>query len=308
MIVLAYLVLCLCWSTTWHAIRLCLLGYPPIIGAALRFFLATLLLVFLQAVLQVSQGRRGRGGMPGTEESSCRQLLWLPRRQHLALAAAGAFNGLGYACVYLAEQTLSGGTTAILCATSPLFTLILARLVGLEELLLGRLLGMTLSLFGVGLLFSDGLRLSPDHFQAMLLAGCAAAFLWPLYGTLLKRYAQDLPPLLSTSYFLFYTAVTLGVLSLLRGEPLPALRTAPLAAHLGLFYLTVVGSLLAWTVYLWLLKRLDLSLLSTLGLLQPVMALGIDLLLHEAQLRPLGYVGTALVLFGMALSTRRPRR
>ena len=31
-------------------------------------------------------------------------------------------NGLGYACIYLAERTLSGGTTAVLCAASPLFT------------------------------------------------------------------------------------------------------------------------------------------------------------------------------------------
>src|SRR5262249_3001237 len=123
------------------------------------------------------------------------------RRQHLALAAAGLFNGLGYACIYIAEQTLSGGTTAVICATRPLFTLLLARLVGREPLVMRRLLGMLLGLSGVALLFSDGLRLSQHHFQAMLLAGCAAAFLWPVYGALLKRHAQALQPLVSTSYF-----------------------------------------------------------------------------------------------------------
>ena len=75
--------------------------------------------------------------------------------------------------------------------------------------------------------------------------------------------------------------------------------------HLAFIYLAVVGSVLAWTIYLWLLQRLDLSVLSTLGLVQPLLALALDLALRETQLHPRGYVGAALVLIGMALSTKR---
>lgn len=236
------------------------------------------------------------------------QGVGVTRTQHLSLLGAGFVNGVGYACIYLAERTLSGGTTAVLCATSPIFTVLLARLFGLEPLRWQRLIGMAVGFLGVSLLFADGLRLSRDHFYAMLIVGGTAAFLWPLYGALLKRYAQELPPLQSTSYFLFYTGLTLLGLSLLRREPLPNLGAAPLAAHLGFLYLTLIGSVLAWTVYIWLLKRLELSVVSTLGLLQPVVALGIDLVLDEAQLQPRGYLGTALVLAGMALSTIKFRR
>jgi drug/metabolite transporter (DMT)-like permease len=297
LIIAAYLLLCLCWSTTWEAIRLCLQGYPPLLGAALRFLLATLLLATVHALRQLATGLprppRLGFGLSGP-------------RQHLALGAAGVVNGLGYGCIYLAEQKLSGGTTAVICATSPLFTLLLARLFGLEALRLRRLLGMAVGLGGVSLLFADGLRLSREYFQAMLLAGCAAALLWPLYGALLKRYAQELPPFVSTSYFLFYTALALLLCSLGRGESWPLLRLVPLSAHLGLAYLTIVGSVLAWTLYLWLLQRLELSLLSTLGLIQPVLALLLDLLLGQAELRPRGYVGAGLVVAGMALSTLYP--
>ena len=87
--------------------------------------------------------------------------------------AAGVVNGLGYACVYVAEQTLTGGTAAVICASSPLFTLLLARLFGLEPLLPQRLLGMAMGLSGVSVLFADGLELGGGHFQAMLLAGIA---------------------------------------------------------------------------------------------------------------------------------------
>lgn len=302
MIVLAYLFLCLCWSTTWQAIRLCLQGYPPLLGAALRFLFATALLIVIHLVVSSRQRRRTADEPPGHATSATASLI-VGRREHLALVGAGLFNGLGYACVYLAEQTLSGGTTAVLCATSPIFTLILARILGLEALLLRRLAGMAIGLGGIALLFLDGVRLSREHFQAMLLVLCAAAFMWPLYGALLKRYAHELSPLVSTTYFLFYTALILLVLSLLRGEPMPQLATAPWQAHAGLLYLTVIGSVLAWTVFLWLLKRLDLSVVSTIGLLQPLVALGIDLLLHEAQLLPRGYLGAALVVIGMGLST-----
>lgn len=290
MVVLGFLALCLCWSTTWQAIRYCLEGYPPLCGAALRFLLATVMLLI---------------GL-GVRRSSLR----LPegRRQHLALLAAGVVNGLGYACVYVAEQTLTGGTTAVICASSPLFTLLLARLFGLEPLLPQRLLGMAMGLSGVSVLFADGLELGGGHFQAMILAGVAAAVLWPLYGALLKRSAQHLPPLVSTCYFLFYTAITLVVLSLLQGESLPHLRLVPWTAHLGLLYLSIIGSVLAWTLYLWLLQRLELSVLSTLGLIQPVMAVAIDLVLGTAQLRLRGYVGASLVLLGMALSAWRRGR
>jgi len=288
-VVLGFLVLCLCWSTTWQAIRYCLEGYPPLLGAALRFAIATVLLLTWLGI------RRRTLRLPGG------------RRQHLALLVAGLVNGLGYACVYLAEQTLTGGTAAVICASSPLFTLLLARLFGLEPLLPQRLLGMALGLGGVSVLFADGLELGGGHFHAMVLAGVAAAVLWPLYGALLKRSAQNLPPLVTTCYFLFYTALTLVVLSLARGEVLPSLRAAPWTAHVGLLYLAIVGSVLAWSIYLWLLQRLELSVLSTLGLIQPVMAVAIDLLLGAAQLRLRGYLGASLVLIGMALSAWRTR-
>ena len=292
MLGLAYVFCCLVWSTTWQAIRVCLLGYPPFFGAALRFLLATLIMAIACAVVA---HRRG---------DSLRQLV-PSRPAHLGILAAGLLNGLGYGCIYSAEQTLSGGTTAIVCATSPLFTLLAARLLGVEPLRWHRLFGLAIGVCGVGAIFWDGLRAGRDQFQAMLLAGMASVFIWPLYGALLKRYASGVSTLVSTTYFLFYTSLILFVLSLWRHESFTQFLSAPLKVHLAFAYLTIVGSVLAWSIYMWLLARLDLSVLSTLGLVQPLLSLSLDLLLREAQLQPRGYVGAALVLIGMALTTQR---
>lgn len=289
MVLVGFLVLCACWSTTWYAIRLCLTGYPPLWGAGLRFLLATALMAGLALAV-----RRART---------------LPRGAgvHLALLLSGIANGLGYACVYLAERTISGGTAAVIAASSPFFTMLLARVYGLEPLVTRRLLGVVLGFAGVSVMMADGCQRSTDHLGAMLLVVLASAALWPLYGVLLKRHAQTLHPFMSCAFFLGYTALTLLVLSFLGGEQPPPLASMPAPAHLGLLYLAIVGSVLAWTVYLWLLQRLDLSLLATMSLIQPVLALIIDWLAQDAQLRPEGYLGALLVLFGVAFAALRPR-
>ena len=125
-------------------------------GASLRFLIAAALL------LVVVRARKLPLRLPGG------------RPQHLALLIAGIVNGLGYACVYLAELKLSGGTTAIICASSPLFTLIVARMFGLEPLLLRRLLGMSIGLGGMAALFWEGQTLGDGQIRAMLFALVAA--------------------------------------------------------------------------------------------------------------------------------------
>jgi drug/metabolite transporter (DMT)-like permease len=289
---LAYVFCCLVWSTTWQAIRVCLLGYPPFFGAALRFLLATLIMSVACVLVQRRRGQPFSSLLPD-------------RSAHLGILAAGVLNGLGYGCIYSAEQTLSGGTTAIVCATSPLFTLLAARLLGIEPLRWHRLFGLAIGVCGVGAIFWDGLRAGREQFQAMLLAGMASVLIWPLYGALLKRYASGLPTLLSTTYFLLYTSLILFALSLGKHESFTRFLSSPLKVHLAFAYLTVAGSVLAWSVYIWLLRRLDLSVLSTLGLVQPLLSLALDIALREAQLQPRGYVGAALVLIGMALTTQR---
>lgn len=290
MVLLLFLVLCACWSTTWYAIRLCLQGYPPLWGASLRFLLAAALMALLMAAQQKG---RPRG-----------------RTVHIALLVSGIANGLGYALVYWAERSISGGTAAVISASSPFFTAVAARLYGLEPFVARRLIGVLVGFSGVALMMTDavvadGAGLGSHKLQAMLLVTVASAILWPLHGAVLKRHANHLPSITGCTYLLTYTALCLLGLCLLSNEHIPSPRAAPLQAHLGLLYLSLIGSVLAWTVYMWLLKRMDLTVLSTMSLIQPVLALVVDWLGSDAQLRPHGYLGAGLVLFGVMLAVLR---
>ncbi len=283
-----FLVLCACWSTTWYAIRLCLRGYPPLMGASLRFVLAAVFLAVLTLLWR-----------------NTRLLSRAPWRVHLALLLAGVVNGAGYACLYLAERTITGGTAAVISAASPFFTMLVARMYGLERFVPRRLLGVLVGFVGVAVMMADGLDRSSAHLSAMLLVAFASAALWPLYGALLKRHAGCMHPFTCCTYFLGYTSLTLLVLALVQGESMPNPLSVPLSANLGLLYLALVGSVLAWTVYMWLLSRLDLTVLATTGLIQPVLALGVDWLGGDTELRMQGYVGAALVIGGVSLAALR---
>ena len=210
--------------------------------------------------------------------------------------------------LYLAEQTISGGTAAVIAASNPFFTALAARMAGLERFLPQRLLGILVGFLGVVVMLAEGFDRSPEHLGAMVLVAIAAALLWPVYGVILKRHAAACPPLRLSAVFLGYTGLALLLMAVGRGEDLRRPLQAPLSAHLGLLYLAVVGSVTAWTIYLWLLRRLDLTVLSTMGLIQPVMALVVDLVVGDFALRWRGFVGAALVLSGVIGAVLWPTR
>jgi drug/metabolite transporter (DMT)-like permease len=76
----------------------------------------------------------------------------------------------------------------------------------------------------------------------------------------------------------------------------------PSARAIGaLFYLALVGSVAAWGLFNWLIRRMAISLLSTLIFIEPAMALGVDWLVGERTPRPTALLGSLLILGGVLL-------
>jgi hypothetical protein len=102
---LTFLLAALIWGTTWTAIKLSLEGYPPVIGATLRFVLAIAMLGLYARVTRLS--------------------LVLPRHTIVWVAATAILvYVVDYGLVYRGEQYLSAGVTAILFAAVPLATML----------------------------------------------------------------------------------------------------------------------------------------------------------------------------------------
>lgn len=291
MVVLAYVVCALVWGTTWYAIRVCTGpdGYPTMEAAALRFAIAAAILLPIVLVFRMRPWPRGR-------------------RAWIALCIAGVLDAIGYALVYLGEERVSGGVAAVLFATQPLMLAAILGVTRLERVRRGEVLGAVIALGGVALLFADRMAVSAS--QAAGLAMIMGAVLASAsYSYVLKREAQDVHAMVSAFVFIAVTALGLAVAVVARGaEPLP--WPPPRDATLALLYLAIMGSVVAFATWLWLLQRISLMAMSTLSFVLPIVALGVDELWeHQVKLTPRAYGGVAIAFAGLAValvSKRRP--
>src|SRR5947207_14690595 len=131
---LAWLTLCVVWSSTWLAIKIGLRDLPPISFVAIRFLIAIIVLI------AVSAGRV--------------RLLPLHRADYVALAFTGILMfAINYTLLFWGELHVSSGLAAVLQATIPIFGMIFAHwMLPDEPLRLQKLTGASLALAGVALI------------------------------------------------------------------------------------------------------------------------------------------------------------
>jgi drug/metabolite transporter (DMT)-like permease len=286
-VISAFVLLTLIWGTTWAAIRIGLTGIPPLTGVALRFAIAgaVLLAVALRLGIRLGSTRR-------------EVFLWV-------------LNGLlsfciSYSVVYWSEQYLPSGLTAVLFATHPLMVAALAHFF-LPGERLGRVAaaGLLLGFAGVAVIFSDDLHLLGGEqvklAAAVLLVSPAVS---AASGVAIKRWGHGIHPLSLAAVPMLLCAVVVGPLALAfeRHRPL-VLDARSLGA---LLYLALLGSALTFTVYYWLLARVSATAASLTSYSIPIVAVAVGALLFDEPLRTRLVIGSALVLAGVVVVSRRP--
>lgn len=280
-VVFAYLACALIWGTTWFAIRVCIGegAYPTLLALALRFVIAFVILLPI----------------------ALRMRPWPHGRAWLYLILAGVLDAAAYMLVYLGEERVSGGLAAVVYGTQPLILALLLQVFRIEALSRRHMFGAVISLAGVGVLFVDRLDVSSE--QAIGIALIIGSVLMATsYSMVMKR--QSTGGLVATTIFLGVTAAVLSIVALVAGDPPP--WPPPLVPTIALLYLAIVGSVIAFLLYFWLLDRTNLIVTSTLVFVFPLVALLTDALFeHEIALGPRAYVGAAITLGGLAVTLRR---
>jgi drug/metabolite transporter (DMT)-like permease len=278
-VALAYAACSFIWGTTYFAIRVCIGpgGYGTYQAAALRFALATVALAGLVAAGRARPGPRSRA-----------QVGWL--------CGAGLLNFGAYALTYTAEESISGGLACVLYGTLPLATAALSAATGTERPARSAVVGAAVSLAGVAILFYDRLAVSARQAAGvgMMLGSVALA---ACYNVVLKRKASGVHPLAQNAWFLGSTAAFMALLAAAEARPLP--WPPPPAPSLAVVYLALVGSVVAFASYFYLVRHTSLMTASTIVLVQPVVALGVDALWEAQPVGPGAYAGAAVTLCGV---------
>lgn len=283
-VILAYSACAMIWSTTWFAVRVCVSpsGYSPLVAAALRLTVAAIIF-----------GALWRFGVFSPRYTSRRQLGW----QVIAAVASSA----GLALVYTAEQWISGGMAAIINATSPIVMALVATATRIERVARSSIVGALIAMAGVLVIFRDCLSSSTSQALGvgMLLASVMIA---TVSNTILKHNTTEQSPLASAGLFSVVSGTALWlVIGLTERQPLP--WPPPLTASMAVVYLAVLGSVVAFGLYFYLLKHVRLMTLTTLVFFPPIVALGVDALLEKSYTpSATTFLGMAITMLGVAVS------
>ncbi|WKD32807.1 EamA family transporter [Streptomyces xanthophaeus] len=277
------------WGSTYLGIRIVVATMPPFLSAGARFITAGLLLSAVvawrygPAALRATRAQLGSAALVG-----------------LLLILGG--NGL----VVLAETSVPSGLAALLVAAVPMWVVVLRTSTG-DRPPSRTLAGVLVGLAGLAVLTSPGL--SGEVRLSGVLLVVAASVLWSLGSFSAPRLKLPANPFTGSAYQMFAGGVAAVVVGLLRGEHRgldPAAFST--ASWLALGYLTVVGSLVGFTAYVWLLQAAPLSLVSTYAYVNPVVAVALGtLILDEALTWPI-LVGGAIVVAAVGVIVRTERK
>jgi drug/metabolite transporter (DMT)-like permease len=285
----------LVWGSTYLAIRICVHTLPPFLSAGIRFSLAGALLGVLLVV------RRGTGTLRITPRQ-----LGACAVVGLLLLAGG--NGM----VVVAESGPPGhavpsGIAALLVATVPLLVVVLRVVTG-DRPRWPTLVGVLVGFAGLASLIGSrgGGGVVPIG-GALVVVGAATS--WSLGSFLSTRLALPPDPFVAAVYEMVIGGLVMGLAGVVLGEP-TRLAHGSTGSWLALAYLLLAGSLVAFTAYVWLLRRAPISLTSTYAYVNPVVAVFLGALFVNERITAAVLTSGAIIVVGVALvvSTERPAR
>jgi drug/metabolite transporter (DMT)-like permease len=285
-VILAFGLVYLFWGSTYLAIAIAVEHLPPALMCATRFLIAgTLMLAYC--------GFRGRQVL-----FSARQ-LW-----HMAVVGTLLLMG-GNLTLSYAERVVPSGLSALLIAVTPLWFLVLdAWLVGDHHISRRGMAGLALGIVGMVVLLWPKLSAASSighrelWFSLSLLGG---SFSWALGSVLSKVWQSGEDPFSATAWQVIFAGLANLVFAVLNRDFHRAVWTA---RGIGaILYLVVGGSWIGYTSYIWLLRHVPSSKVSTYAYVNPVVAVFLGwLVLHETLDRYI-LIGSAIVVASVILVT-----
>src|SRR5579859_3512613 len=271
---LALLAVYIIWGSTYLAIREVLKGFPPFLGAGFRFLIAGVILyLFLRLRGAPAPNRRQWGG---------------------AAIVGGLLLVGGNGGVVFAEQYVASGVAALIVATVPLWAVLFARIWGRWPRR-AEWAGLIVGFVGIVLLnLGGGLSATPVGAVILLLAASS----WAL-GSVWSQHLPLPSGAMSSAAEMLAGGSALVLLGLAHQERFAG--PPPAVSLWALGYLIVFGSLVAFSAYGYLLKRVRPALATSYAYANPLVALLLGAALAGEQITGIEGLALVFILTGVAL-------
>jgi drug/metabolite transporter (DMT)-like permease len=284
-VVASFAAIYLVWGSTFLAIRWAVETIPPFPMMAVRCLLGGAILLGLSRLRE-----------PRSE--------WPQPRQWLGAAVVGVFLFVGcHGLLAREEQHVPSGISALCLATIPLFVPLLSwRLLGSGRPSLRTGLALLAAFTGVALLVarqSAGAGLTASDAGLLLFA----AFSWAAGTIATRRLPVPRAPLAAAAAPLLAGGVMLVVISLLSGEA-GDLHPSQISGRSigGLLYLVVLGTIVTFAAYIWLLGHVAPTRVATYAFVNPAVAVLIGWAIANEHVTAGTLVATAVIIVAVAVA------
>jgi len=280
----------LVWGSTYLAIRVMVETIPALLGAGVRFVVAGAALLGLIAL---------RSGFARVR---------MPRPMLARLAVIGTLLAAGgNGLVTVAEKNVPSALAALIVASTPLW-IVVFRSLWHDRPAPATLAGVAIGFVGVALLLLPGNR--PDGVELLpTLVIVAAAMSWGLGSFTSQRWEMPADPLASTGWQMLFGGLVMLVAALPAGE-FGDVHVGRFSSDsvLALVYLVVVGSLVAYSAYTWLLQNAPISQVATYAYVNPMVAVLLGWMILDEHIPPMMLVASAVIVLAVATIVRNEAR
>jgi drug/metabolite transporter (DMT)-like permease len=263
------------WGSTYFGIKVAVESMPPLLAGGSRFLVAGTILAAVVALRGTS--------------------LRITARELLGSAIAGLLLlTLGVGLVHVAETRIDSSIAAMIAGTVPL-QIILLRLASGQDVARATRLSTLTGLLGLGLVVLPGLGSGSTALGLAIMV--SATISWSIGSFLSGRLGMPRDPFVATAYEMLAGGVllTLGALALGEWRDVGA-STFAADAVAAWIYLVVVGSLVGFTAYAWLLRVAPISLVVTHQYVNPLVAIVLGVVLLAERPGPLALLGSVLII------------
>ena len=281
---LALVVVCIIWGTTYLALRIGVLHFPPFLFTAIRQTIAGGLLIGFMVIVGKAK--------------------WPSKEQLFNQAIGGFFMiSLGNGLVAWSEMHIPSGLAAIICSLIPVLVIIINISFNSEEKpTIPIIIGLIMGLLGIVMIFGEHV----NDFSSKYIMGIVMTFLavasWAGGSIWIKKHNTASNPFLNAGLQMFFGGFLLFPVSLV-ADNLENITWSPEAIY-SMLYLIVFGSIIAYASYSYSLRKLPMTIVSLYAYANPLVAVILGWLVLDEKLNTRIGIAILITIAGIYIVNR----
>jgi drug/metabolite transporter (DMT)-like permease len=284
-VISVYVLICIIWGTTWLAIRVSLESLTPLYSASFRFLLAGLFIYLLMMMKGIK-----------VQKDSLSIKLYI-------LQGIFAF-AIPFSLVYWAEQFVPSGLASVLFGVFPFFVALFSYLfIPGEHIGFYKVTGILFGFVGILIIFADDIGGDISLYLLGMFGVVTSGIMQAAMAVVIKKHGHHLNSLSMNLIPMLMGAVVMLLFGLIY-EDFSALRF-DFTAVWTVVYLGFFGSVVTFTSYYWLMKRINIVILALMAFITPIVALIAGWLFYNEQLSLYDFIGCLFVLAGIFIANIR---